>query len=96
MALNRARLGGDRDCVILEIGDRPQGDEVSYPTDDIQAVMDRSGKWQMRSDALCKRSLCRGILDYSSRISSIAIGGFATQTRNPMQNFPPAGRATEG
>jgi uncharacterized cupin superfamily protein len=53
MALNRARLGGDRDCVILEIGDRTQGDEVSYPTDDIQAVMDRSGKWQMRSDALC-------------------------------------------
>jgi uncharacterized cupin superfamily protein len=46
MALNRARLGGDRDCVILEIGDRTQGDEVSYPTDDIQAVMDRSGKWQ--------------------------------------------------
>jgi hypothetical protein len=28
-----------------------------------------------------KRSLCRSILDYPSRMSSIAIGGFATQTR---------------
>jgi hypothetical protein len=33
----RASLSGDRDCVILEIGDRTQG---------IQAVMDRNGKWQ--------------------------------------------------
>jgi uncharacterized cupin superfamily protein len=29
----------DRDCVILEIGDRTQGDGVSYFADDIQAVM---------------------------------------------------------
>ncbi len=32
-----------------------------------------------------KRSLCRGILDYLSRMSSIAIGGFATQTRKDIQ-----------
>jgi uncharacterized cupin superfamily protein len=36
---------GDRDCVILEIGDRTQGDEVSYPADDIKAVMGADGKW---------------------------------------------------
>jgi uncharacterized cupin superfamily protein len=35
-----------RDCVILEIGDRAEGDEVSYPTDDIQAVMGSDGKWR--------------------------------------------------
>jgi uncharacterized cupin superfamily protein len=29
----------DRDCVFLEIGDRSQGDMVSYQADDIQAVM---------------------------------------------------------
>jgi len=55
----------------------------------------------MRSDALCvhrkqptamdfryrgkKRSLCRGNLHYSSRMSSIAIGGFATQTRKDIR-----------
>src|SRR5713101_5535040 len=32
-----------------------------------------------------KRSLCRGILHYSSRMSSIAIGGFATQTRKDIR-----------
>ena len=36
----------DRDCVILEIGDRAQGDQVSYPDDDIRAVMGKDGKWQ--------------------------------------------------
>ena len=36
----------DRDCVILEVGDRAQGDEVSYPTDDIEAVMGEDGKWR--------------------------------------------------
>lgn len=36
----------DQDCVILEIGDRSQGDEVSYPNDDIQAVMGKDGRWQ--------------------------------------------------
>jgi uncharacterized cupin superfamily protein len=35
-----------QDCVILEAGDRAKGDEVSYPTDDIQAVMGEDGKWQ--------------------------------------------------
>src|SRR5262249_43230151 len=32
-----------------------------------------------------KRSLCCGILDYSSRMSSIAIGGRATQTRKDIR-----------
>ena len=40
--LNRS----DRDAVILEIGDRPEGDEGSYPQDDIQAVMGADGKWR--------------------------------------------------
>ncbi len=36
----------DLNCWILEIGDRPAGDEVCYPTDDLQAVMGPSGTWQ--------------------------------------------------
>ena len=36
----------DRYVVILEIGDRPEGDEGSYPRDDIQAVMGADGKWR--------------------------------------------------
>lgn len=36
---------GERDCVILEIGDRTAGDEVSYPADDIQAVAGKDGAW---------------------------------------------------
>ena len=36
----------DRDLLILEIGDRPEGDEGSYPKDDIQAVMGADGKWR--------------------------------------------------
>ena len=39
--LNRS----DRDLVILEIGDRPEGDEGTYPHDDIQAVMGANGEW---------------------------------------------------
>jgi uncharacterized cupin superfamily protein len=35
-----------RDCLILEIGDRSAGDEVSYPADDIRAVMGADGKWR--------------------------------------------------
>jgi uncharacterized cupin superfamily protein len=35
----------ERECVILEVGDRSQGDHVNYPTDDIQAVLDERGKW---------------------------------------------------
>jgi len=34
------------DCVILEVGDRTQGDEVSYPSDDLQALMGEDGKWR--------------------------------------------------
>ncbi|MFC0408902.1 cupin domain-containing protein [Roseomonas elaeocarpi] len=34
-----------RDCVILEVGDRAQDDEVHYPSDDIQAVMGEDGRW---------------------------------------------------
>jgi len=36
----------DRDCVILEVGDRTSGDEVGYPSDDIQAVMGDDGRWR--------------------------------------------------
>jgi uncharacterized cupin superfamily protein len=37
----------DRDCVILELGDRSEGDEVNYPADDIQAVLGSDGKWRL-------------------------------------------------
>ncbi len=30
----------------LEIGDRTAGDAVSYPDDDLQAVLDTDGKWR--------------------------------------------------
>ena len=36
----------NHDCVILEIGDRAQGDQVSYPIDDIQAIMGKDGTWR--------------------------------------------------
>jgi uncharacterized cupin superfamily protein len=36
----------EQDCVILEIGDRAEGDAVSYPSDDIQAVMGEDGRWR--------------------------------------------------
>jgi uncharacterized cupin superfamily protein len=36
---------GDRDCVILEIGDRTPDDAVSYPADDIEAVLGKDGRW---------------------------------------------------
>jgi uncharacterized cupin superfamily protein len=35
----------ERDCVILEVGDRSPGDEATYPNDDIQAVMGADGRW---------------------------------------------------
>lgn len=35
----------ERDCVILEIGDRASGDEGTYPDDDIQAAMGADGTW---------------------------------------------------
>ena len=40
--LNRS----DRDVVILEIGDRSEGDMGSYPQDDIRAVMGADGGWR--------------------------------------------------
>jgi uncharacterized cupin superfamily protein len=33
------------DVIYLEIGDRTAGDEGSYPDDDIQAMLDSTGKW---------------------------------------------------
>ena len=36
----------DIDCTLLEVGDRSSGDAVSYPADDIEAVMASDGKWQ--------------------------------------------------
>jgi len=36
----------ETDCLFLEVGDRAAGDEVSYPADDIQAVMGADGKWR--------------------------------------------------
>ena len=35
----------NKDCVILEIGDRMKGDSVSYPQDDIMAVTGADGAW---------------------------------------------------
>jgi uncharacterized cupin superfamily protein len=37
----------DRDVVYLEVGNRAKGDEVTYPEDDLQAVMGADGKWRM-------------------------------------------------
>ena len=34
------------DVLYLEIGDRTSGDSVSYPDDDIAAVLDKDGRWQ--------------------------------------------------
>ena len=36
----------ERDCVILEVGDRAPGDAVSYPVDDIEAAMGEDGTWR--------------------------------------------------
>jgi uncharacterized cupin superfamily protein len=35
-----------RDVLYLEIGDRTPGDEGSYPSDDLRAVLGPDGKWQ--------------------------------------------------
>jgi uncharacterized cupin superfamily protein len=35
----------ETDCVILEVGDRSESDTVTYPADDIAAVMGEDGKW---------------------------------------------------
>lgn len=34
------------DVVILEVGDRLPGDQGTYPSDDLKAVMGADGKWQ--------------------------------------------------
>ena len=36
----------DGDCVVLELGDRSEDDEVDYPADDIRAVLGSDGKWR--------------------------------------------------
>jgi uncharacterized cupin superfamily protein len=36
----------DRDVVVLEVGDRPEGDEGLYPRDDLRAVMSDDRKWK--------------------------------------------------
>ena len=40
--VNRA----DEDVLYLEVGDRSAGDALSYPDDDLQAVLDQDGKWR--------------------------------------------------
>ncbi len=35
----------DRDVVVLEVGDRSEGDSVAYPADDIEARFLGAGKW---------------------------------------------------
>jgi len=35
-----------KDCIVLEVGSKVEGDEVSYPFDDIQAIMADDGKWR--------------------------------------------------
>jgi uncharacterized cupin superfamily protein len=37
----------DRDVLFLEVGNRPAGDQVSYPNDDLQATMGGDGKWRI-------------------------------------------------
>ena len=34
------------DVVVIEVGDRSQGDTVSYPQDDLEAVLDAGGVWR--------------------------------------------------
>lgn len=33
------------DALILEVGDRTEGDEATYPRDDLRAVMSPDGRW---------------------------------------------------
>ncbi len=41
------RNDGDAICAILEVGDRSRNNVVSYPMDDIRAVMGGDGKRQL-------------------------------------------------
>jgi uncharacterized cupin superfamily protein len=36
----------NEDVLYLEIGDRTAGDSVTYPNDDLEAIMGSDGKWQ--------------------------------------------------
>lgn len=36
----------NEDVLYLEVGDRNLGDSVTYPDDDLQAVLGNNGKWQ--------------------------------------------------
>jgi len=37
---------GNENVQYLEIGDRSAGDAVTYPDDDLQALLDENGKWR--------------------------------------------------
>src|SRR5690606_24056744 len=37
---------GAGEVLYLEVGDRTPGDAVTYPDDDIQAVLDQTGRWR--------------------------------------------------
>jgi uncharacterized cupin superfamily protein len=39
---------GERDVVFIEVGDRSPGDAVTYPDDDLEAVLGPDGKYQYR------------------------------------------------
>jgi uncharacterized cupin superfamily protein len=39
---------GERDLVFLEVGDRSAGDAVTYPDDDVEAILGPDGKYQYR------------------------------------------------
>jgi len=39
---------GERDAVFIEVGDRSAGDAVTYPDDDLEAVLGPDGKYQYR------------------------------------------------
>ena len=36
----------DRACLVLEVGDRTEGDAATYPADDLQAVLGAGGRWR--------------------------------------------------
>ena len=38
----------EADVVLLEVGDRTAGDQVSYPDDDLEAVFGDDGKWRFQ------------------------------------------------
>lgn len=36
----------DADVLLIEVGDRSAGDSVTYPDDDVQAILGPDGKWR--------------------------------------------------